>query len=117
MEKKQCPECGEPIIGRIDKKFCSDQCRTAFFNKQNKDSSNYMRNVNRILRKNRQILAELNPEGKTKVKRRTLEKAGFDFEFMTSLYKTEKGTVYYFCYEEGYLELENDFFILVRKNS
>ena len=26
-EVKKCPECGGKIIGRADKKFCSDQCR------------------------------------------------------------------------------------------
>ena len=36
--KKQCPECGGNIIGREDKKFCSDYCRNAYNNKVNKDS-------------------------------------------------------------------------------
>lgn len=28
---KVCPECGEKIVGRTDKKYCSDECR-AFAN-------------------------------------------------------------------------------------
>jgi hypothetical protein len=33
-------------------KFCSDVCRNAYNNKINKDSTNFMRNVNNKLRKN-----------------------------------------------------------------
>ena len=36
--EKQCLECGDKIVGRIDKKFCSDGCRNAYNNKVNKDS-------------------------------------------------------------------------------
>ncbi|HRZ33187.1 MAG TPA: DUF2116 family Zn-ribbon domain-containing protein, partial [Flavobacterium sp.] len=43
---KNCLECGEKIIGREDKKFCSDGCRNSYNNKINKDSTNLMRNIN-----------------------------------------------------------------------
>ncbi|MBN2521295.1 MAG: hypothetical protein JXB17_12355, partial [Bacteroidales bacterium] len=61
--KKLCTECGEPIHGRSDKKFCCDQCRNIFNNRLNSNLNNYMRNINNVLRKNRRILAELNPNG------------------------------------------------------
>ena len=64
MEKRKCLECGDPFDGRQDKKFCSDQCRTTHFNKQNTDQNKFMRNINNILRKNRRILEALNPSGK-----------------------------------------------------
>ena len=44
--QKQCLECGEKIVGRIDKKFCSDACRNAYNNNVNKDSKNLIRNTN-----------------------------------------------------------------------
>jgi predicted nucleic acid-binding Zn ribbon protein len=47
---KNCLECTEKIVGREDKKFCSDGCRNAY-NKINKDSNNNMRNTNNKLRK------------------------------------------------------------------
>ena len=28
--QKKCPECGDKIVGRIDKKFCSDACRNSY---------------------------------------------------------------------------------------
>jgi len=79
----------------------------------NKDENTYMKNVNNRLRKNRRILRELNPEGKAKVKKQTLQSRGFSFKFFTNIYKTREGKVYYFCYEYGYLPLNNDFFALV----
>jgi len=114
--EKSCPECGEKIIGRTDKKFCSDYCRNAHHNNANKDSSKLIRNTNNLLRKNYRILEELNPNGKTSVSRTKLLAKGFNFEFFTSIYVTKTGNQYFFVYDQGYLKLENDFYALVRRN-
>ena len=114
--EKACPECGEKLVGRIDKKFCGDDCRNSFNNKLNKDSKNLMRNINNKLRKNYRILEELNPEEKTKTTKSKLLSKGFDFEYFTSTYTTKNGTIYYFLYNQGYLPLEGDFFALVKRN-
>ncbi|PLX00786.1 MAG: hypothetical protein C0594_15270 [Marinilabiliales bacterium] len=114
MERK-CLECGDSFTGRADKKFCSDQCRNTFNNKLNSDTNNYVRNINNILRKNRRILDGLTPNGKSKVKRTKLESMGFNFNYHTHIYTTKKGSVYYFCYEFGYLPIEDDYFALVKR--
>lgn len=114
--QKDCPECGEKIVGRTDKKFCSDYCRNAHNNKVNKDATNLIRNTNNLLRKNYRILLELNPTDKTKVSKSKLLAKGFNFESFTSIYTTKSGTVYYFVYDQGYLPLEGDFYALVKKN-
>jgi hypothetical protein len=101
MTVKVCPECGEKIIGRSDKKFCSDLCRNAYNNKLNTDATNFVRNINNALRKNT---------------RSHLFSEGFDFTYFTSIRKTQKGSVYHFVYDFGYLELENDFFLVVKDN-
>ncbi|MFV5700263.1 hypothetical protein [Flavobacterium sp. XS2P12] len=113
---KTCLECGEKIVGREDKKFCSDGCRNAYNNKINKDSTNFMRNINNKLRKNYRILSELNTEGKSKSTRAKLLSKGFDFEFFTNILQTKTGNTYYFLYDQGYLPLENDFYMLVKKD-
>ena len=105
---KTCPECGDKIIGRADKKFCSDQCRNSYNNRLNSDASNLVRNINNILRKNRRILQELNKQsGKTMVSRDILLSKGFNFTYHTHTYTTKKEVVYHFCYEQGYLFLED----------
>lgn len=113
---KKCLECEGKIIGREDKKFCSDACRNAYNNKINKDSNNLMRNINNQLRKNYRILTNLNKTGKTKTTRSTLLSKGFDFEFITSNYHTKTGNSYYFLYDQGYLPLYDDYYMLVKKD-
>ena len=113
---KNCLECNEKIVGREDKKFCSDGCRNAYNNKINKDSTNYMRNINNKLRKNYRILSELNTEGKSKTTRTKLSSKGFDFEYFTTILNTKSGNTYFFVYDQGYMTLENDFYMLVKKD-
>ena len=115
MQEKSCLECGTEIFGRVDKKFCSDQCRNSYNNRLNSDSNNYVRNVHNVLRKNRRILEELNPGGKSKTTRIKLTEKGFDFNYHTSTYTTKAGATYYFCYEYGYLPIDNGYFALVKK--
>jgi predicted nucleic acid-binding Zn ribbon protein len=113
---KNCLECNEKIVGREDKKFCSDGCRNAYNNKMNKDSNNFMRNVNNKLRKNYRILTELNTDGKSKASKSKLLSKGFDFEYFTNILNTKTGNTYYFVYDQGYMTLENDYFMLVKKD-
>ena len=112
---KVCLECGEKIVGREDKKFCSDGCRNAYNNKINKDSTNYMRNINNKLRKNYRILTELNVDGKSKTTKTKMLSKGFDFDFITNILHTKSGNTYYFVYDQGYMLLDNDFYVLVKK--
>ena len=113
---KVCLECGEKIVGREDKKFCSDGCRNAYNNKINKDSTNYMRNINNKLRKNYRVLSQLNVEGKAKATKSKLLSKGFDFDFMTNVLHTKSGNTYYFIYDQGYMFLDNDLYMLVKKD-
>lgn len=117
METRQCPECGEPIAGRIDKKFCSDLCRNSFNNKVNSDSNNLVRNINNLLRKNRRILEEsLNGADTTRISKQKLSDKGFNFTYYTNPLTTYNNHHYFFCYEFGYRYLENDQLMLVKKN-
>jgi len=113
--EKNCEECGNLIVGRVDKRFCSDQCRNAFNNRLNSDVTCYIRNTNHALRKNRRILIELNPMGKSRTSREKLLAKGFDFSHFTSIYTTKDGAQYFYCYEQGYLPIEKDSFLLVIK--
>jgi hypothetical protein len=112
---QKCHECGTEFKGRADKRFCSDQCRTAYNNKQKSVENTYVRDVNNILKRNRKILLEFNPEGKNKVQREKLRAKGFDFSYFTSTYTTKDGAQYFFCYEQGYLVIEKDQCLLVVK--
>ena len=114
--EKTCLECGEKVQGRIDKKFCSDYCRNSYNNKVNKDSKNLIRNTNNRLRRNYKILSDLNAKGKTKVTKAKLLLKNFDFDHFTSIYTTKTGNTYYYVYNQGYLDLDNDFYLLIKKD-
>ncbi len=115
MENKTCPECGRTIIGRLDKKFCSDLCRHSFNNRSRAETGVYIKNVNSILRKNRDVLINLITGETTKVSKNKMYDRGFNFNFLTSLYTTKKGSVYFYCYEYGYLPIDNDYYLLVKR--
>lgn len=114
---RTCEFCGTKILGRSDKRFCSDYCRNSQHNSENRDSSNYMRRVNNILRKNRRILARYNPKGKAKIATSTLMEEGFNFAYFTNIYETRKGGKYYFCYDQGYIHIEDGHVALVVRES
>ena len=116
MEKRTCPECGEVINGRIDKKFCSDLCRNSYNNKINSDSNNYVRNVNNSLRKNRRLLEEALPKSdKITVAKQQLVDKGFNFNFYTHQATTWNNHLYIYCYEYGYMHLDNGKILIVKK--
>jgi len=112
-EKKACVVCGEGFRGRHDKRFCSDHCRSTFHNRQNSDQTNFMRNINNTLRKNRRILAALNPNGKARVHRDKLLEKGFNFNYYTSSYVTYNKHTYCFVYDQGYFRGDDDYYVLV----
>ncbi len=114
MDRK-CLDCGKPLVGRADKKFCDDNCRSSYNNRRNSEDSSYLRKVNGILRRNRRILEKLNPMGKTTVDWRTLVVEGFNFDYITDMHETEKGKLYRFCYEYGYRLLEREGVLLVKR--
>ena len=116
MSDKLCLECEKSLIGRIDNKFCNDMCRNSYNNNLNKAANEYVRKVNVILRKNRRILSSLmSGSDKGKANKEQLLLNGFNFYYYTNIYKTKQGKKYYFNYELGYLELEDEQFALVKK--
>lgn len=115
-KKRKCQVCGDEMRGRADKKFCSDGCRVAHHNTHNRDATNFMRNITNMLRKNRRILASLNPHGKSRTTKTELLDLGFKFSYFTNIYKTKAGKTYYFCYDQGYLDLgQGKYAIVTRK--
>lgn len=113
-QKRNCLMCGDEIThGRIDKKFCCDQCRVQYNNSNQRKEEQNIKHINSILRKNRSILKKLNPVGKTTVRKELLKQHDFDFRFYTHKYLAENNIEYFFCYEYGYTSVPNDKILIV----
>lgn len=115
--ERACLECGEKVIGRSDKKFCSDVCRNAFNNALNRDSKKLIRNTHNRLRKNYRILEGLVAEGKTKVAHATLLQLGFSFHYVTEVQLIKKSLDCRYVYDHGYIPLEKNTYRLVKKEA
>ena len=116
-EPRLCLSCNKPVKGRTDKKFCDDYCRNNYNNQLKADSSNLVRNINNALGKNRRILDSLLVSGEemAKTTKDKLLQKGFHFKYITHIYTNKKGNTYFFCYDLGYLPLENDWYLIVRR--
>jgi hypothetical protein len=125
MEEKLCLDCGRPInVGRKDKKFCDDSCRTNYNNNREKPPQDireisipeFVKGINDVLFNNRRMLEEcLGDKENCRIKSRELDGRGFRFKFYTSCDITRKGEEYYFCYDLGYKEVEDGSLVVVRR--
>jgi len=115
-DKRECLACSKALRGRSDQKFCSDYCRNTYNNKVNASSRNLVRNTNNRLRKNYKILREVCPDKMKKVSRSKLYGLGYDFNYMTSIYTTKAGKIYYYCYDMGYTVLEEELLLVVKRD-
>lgn len=116
---RKCQECGKTLHGRSDKKFCNDYCRNSFNNKASLADSEQVKHINTILRRNRKILNECMEQAAemVQVSKQKLTDAGFHFGYYTHHYTTKKGGVYTFNYEYGYLFLEGERVLIVKRTN
>jgi hypothetical protein len=99
---KYCLDCGLEIIGRIDKMYCSDYCRSHYHNLINKNRKSAVRDINLLLKRNAEILEKLNAYGIPRIPTAALQTAGFDFNYYTHQVITADGNTYNCCYNYGY---------------
>ena len=76
-----------------------------------------MRQVNAILRRNRNILSAALTQNQEirKTRKEVLMQEGFRFSYVTHVYTNPKGKTYFFCYEFGYRHMEKDGLLIVRQ--
>ena len=102
---KKCKSCQKELKGRIDKIYCDEYCKSAFnYKKSQLAEDNFFTKVNKQLKLNRRILKDFNKAGKATVRKEILLEEGFNPKFFTHYWKNQKGEVYLFCFEFGFLE-------------
>lgn len=116
-DSRKCLVCGKSIKGRADKKYCDNFCRNAFNNRKNHEEKYSIRFVNKKLKRNRRILSDFLKEGEEWIYTNKIEllEHGFNFTYVTGHYRTEKGDIYYFCYDVGYHLISDQQILIVKK--
>ncbi len=106
--KKKCPVCENQIIGRVDKVFCSLECkRAADYEKRRIEDALFFK-IDKQLKTNRKILKKYNRTGMTTLRREVLHKEGFNPNFFTHYWKNKKEEVYLFSYDLAIHKLKHN---------
>ena len=107
---KHCLACNKELVGRSDKRFCDIHCKSAYhYKKSVEETPKFFYMVDKQLRVNRKILKQYNKAGKATVRCKKLLNEGFNPKFFTHYWKNQKGDVYLFVYEYGFLKrIENN---------
>lgn len=111
-----CLECKSRFSGNSNKKFCSAACKNEYHNHRRKKEADEIGPVVNILKANRRILMEI-ADGKSvqNVSEQQLLDKGYVFRYHTHR-RTNKGDnkEYIFCFDFGFLPLENGWYKVVK---
>ena len=104
-----CLNCKTELQGRVDKKYCSDYCKSNHNYEKNKIKENSLfKKIDEQLKLNRRLLRDFKRAGKSTVRAEKIMESGFNPKYFTHYWKNQKGDVYLFCYEFGFLKrIEN----------
>jgi predicted nucleic acid-binding Zn ribbon protein len=107
---RQCPVCGDRFNGRKDKRYCSDDCRSASNRSSRQAAEAPLMEILSVLRKNRSILKRISAGKKILVSRERLDALGFDASVFSSIHINNRNQTYYFCADYGFLPIHSDGF-------
>lgn len=113
----KCKICKKTIAGRKDKIFCSVNCKNYYHLNLRRVTLNEVKEIDKILHRNRSILLELMGKNATqkKVKRLMLVKKNFQFKYLTHLHINSQGKTYHHIYDFAWMEFSNDEVMIVRR--
>lgn len=110
---RNCPECGDLIHGRSDKRYCSDICRNSFHNRNRIERHDTIREVNQILFRNRRILLDCMNNRREVVPENYLTVRGYNFNFFTHKVDQQDGDAM-FCYDVGIVQQQDGQILLTK---
>ncbi|MEZ5004165.1 MAG: hypothetical protein R2730_14130 [Chitinophagales bacterium] len=114
-----CKICKKPILGRVDKIFCSVACKNEYHVKLRRVNKAATLKIDIILHRNRSILLEVMGKNakQKKVTRMVLDRKKFNFNYITGFYINSKGKTYHYVYDFAWMLFSDSEVMIVRKNS
>ncbi len=117
MAQLECQYCKKEFKGRIDKKFCTVFCRNQFNYQRRKTTKDITKEIDSILHRNRILLQTVMGEKRQRMKiaRLELDKMGFNFNYITGIYKNSQNKTYHYVYDYAWMEFSTQEILVVRK--
>ena len=104
--RRVCRNCGKPISGRADKRFCCSRCKNEWNNSLNGPARHRRNRVLGILDKNYQVLKMVLESGERAPELASLADAGFRSEYVTEFRRIRRGRDEYRCFDISYNKTE-----------
>lgn len=105
--EKLCLECNKSIqVGRRDRKFCTQECKSSYHNKNNQIKNRNRIYHEKVIHQNYQIIKSFYKEGKTIIRKTSFDEMGFNFNYFTTIFRSSKN-IYFFIYDIGYAPIIN----------
>jgi YHS domain-containing protein len=104
-------------VGRSDKIFCSVHCKSEYHHKLRKLTAIEVREINKILARNRSILLELMGKNSVqkKINRLEVDRKKFNYKYHTHFHINSKGKTYFYVYDFAWMEFSDNEILIVRK--
>lgn len=100
--EKLCLECNTHLrYGRKDRKFCSQECRSSYHNKNNAIRNKDKKIHDNIMKKNYKIISSFYKGENIIIQKSSFDELGFQFNYFTTVYRSNKN-IYYFIYDIGF---------------
>jgi hypothetical protein len=100
--------CNTKIKGRIDKKYCSANCKSIHQYETRRNEETLFFKVDKQLKTNRKILKKYNKVGKTALRKNVLHEEGFDPNYFTHFRRYDENSIYFYCYDFGFMTIKDN---------
>lgn len=100
MEK--CLNCGTPLYGRPDKKYCSDKCKNSYHYGMVAEREKFQRKILAQIHRNYEILDAVLSAGKDSIERDFAEEKGFRCTCITGIHKKRNRSDEYSLFDIRY---------------
>jgi hypothetical protein len=117
MAATKCKFCNVKIVGRIDKIYCSLDCKNKDAYQKRQNTRSVTKEIDGFLHRNREILDTLMGNAKKEsFDRLVLARTGFKFDYFTGIYLNKELKTYYLVYDFAWMEFSDQKILVVKKS-